>query len=231
MSNNNHLDNDTTYEKGETRDSLLDSGDDRIYFVYNNLHTGVASLGVLRRSEPNRYPRRDVRLPATIKASTRASAKRIRDHAVIHQLGTCLTLTYAELPSDPQLDAKRFITKARTFYSQRLHYAVITEGGDIEGATRIHHNVLLPASPNMLKIAESWTHGNVFVGINPTDSDIRRMVNYVTKSFARSFGLGARYIKSRSKAPKPSKEIFNNIEDAKAALRATIPHNATGVST
>jgi len=165
-----------------------------------------------------------------MESSARASRKRLRDHAVFHQLGACVVLTYAEFSTDPKNDVRKFIRKARLHYPDRLHYAVVTEGSLEPGGIRLHHNVLLPANPNLVAIAENWTHGDVFIGINPTDSDIRRMVNYVSKEFVRTTGLGARFIKSKSKIPKPSKQVFNNKDDAEAALRARIPENATGVS-
>jgi hypothetical protein len=111
-----------------------------------------------------------------------------------------------------------------------MHYAVVTEGSVEPGGIRIHHNVLLPANRDLIAIAEHWPHGDVFIGINPTDSDIRKMVNYVTKAFARPSGLGARFIKSKSKIPKPVKQVFNNKSDAEAALTSKIPDGATGVS-
>ncbi len=190
----------------------------------------MASLGAVKSGGPNRYPRREVRLPESILASARASRKRLRDHAVLHQLGACLILTYRELTTDPKKDVQAFIKKTKDYYPYRLHYAVTTEGSDVVGNTRIHHNVLLPASPQLAEIGSNWLHGDVFIGINPTDSDIRRMVNYVTKEFARYFGLGARYMKSKGKASKPIKEIFNNKEDAEAALMAKPPEDATGIS-
>ena len=125
---------------------------------------------------------------------------------------------------------EKFIKEARAYYPNQLHYAVVTEGLDPSGGIRVHHNVLLPASPNLLVIACNWIHGDVFIGINPTDIYIRRMVNYVTKEFVRSSGLGARFTKSKSKVPKPKKAIFNFKEDAEAALMAEIPKDATGIS-
>ena len=230
--NNDHvpLDNDTSYDNQQIKPTSLELNNHKKYVVYSNPHTGVGSLGVLKQGVPNRYPRRAKRLSQTNQASARASRKRLRDHAVHKQLGACLVLTYSELPTNPKRDVEKFIKEARAYYPNQLHYAVVTEGLDPCGGIRVHHNVLLPASPHLEVIAGNWIHGGVFVGINPTDSDIRRMVNYVTKEFIRSSGLGARFIKSKSKVPKAKKEIFNNKEDAEAALMAKIPKDATGIS-
>lgn len=230
--NNDHepLDNDTSNDTEQTKPTSLERNNHQRFAVYRNPHTGVGSLGVLKQGGPNRYPRRAERLPQTSQASARASRKRLRDHAVHRQLGACFVLTYSEIPTNPKRDVEKFIKEARSYYPNRMHYAVVTEGLDPSRGTRIHHNVLLPASPHLAAIADNWTHGGVFVGINPTDSDIRRMVNYVTKEFVRSSGLGARFTKSKSKVPKPIKEIFNNKEDAEAAIIENIPKYATGVS-
>jgi hypothetical protein len=224
------LDNDTSYDTGKSKQVNLEQHNYIKYVVHSNPNTGVGSVGELKQGGPNRYPRRAERLPQTSQASARASRKRLRDHAVHRQLGACLVLTYAELPSNPKRDVEKFIKEAKTYYPNQMHYAVVTEGLDPRGGIRVHHNVLFPASPHLAVIAGNWIHGDVFVGINPTDSDIRRMVNYVTKEFVRSSGLGARFMKSKSKVPKPKKEIFNNKEDAEAALLANIPENATGIS-
>ena len=224
------LDNDMSYDTGKSKQANLEQHNYIKYVVYSNPNTGVGSVGELKQGGPNRYPRRDERLPQTSQASARASRKRLRDHAVYRQLGACLVLTYSELPTNPKRDVEKFIKEARAYYPNQLHYAVVTEGIDPSGGIRVHHNVLLPASPHMAEIAGNWPHGGVFVGINPTDFDIRRMVNYVTKEFVRSSGLCARFIKSKSKVPKPKKELFDNKEDAEAALLAKIPENATGVS-
>jgi hypothetical protein len=106
----------------------------------------------------------------------------------------------------------------------------VTEGSVEPGGIRLHHNVFLPASPYLAAIAYIWTHGDVFIGINPSDDCIRRAVNYVTKEFVRAEGLGARYFKSKSKVPKPQKQVFDNRDDAEAALVDKIPEGATGVS-
>ena len=228
------LDNDTSWNTDGNADRIgehfLEHDEPKKYVVYSNPHTGVGSLGELQEGSPNRYPRRAIRLPQTSEASARASRKRLRDHAVYRQLGACLVLTYAELPTCPKKDVKAFLKKAKKYYSSHLHYAVVTEGRGDETGIRIHHNVLLPASPNLFAVADIWTHGDVFIGINPTDSDIRRMVNYVSKEFVRSFGLNARFMKSKSKTPKSTRELFDTKEDAEAALFAKIPTDATGVS-
>ena len=226
------LDNDTSYDTdtGKSEQANLEQHNYKKYVVYSNPYTGMGSLGYLKQGGPNRYPRREERLPQTSQASARASRKRLRDHAVYRQLGACLVLTYSELPTNPKRDVEKFIKEARAYYPNQLHYAVVTEGLDPSGGIRVHHNVLLPASPNLLVIACNWMHGDVFIGINPTDIDIRRMVNYVTKEFVRSSGLGARFTKSKSKVPKPKKAIFNFKEDAEAALMAEIPKDATGIS-
>ena len=224
------LDNDTSYDAEQFKQANLEQHNYKKYVVYSNPNTGMGSLGELRQGSPNRYPRRETRLPQTSQASARASRKRLRDHAVHRQLGACLVLTYAVLPSNHKRDVEKFIKQARAYYPSPLHYAVITEGTSPDGEIRIHHNVLLPASPHLGVIAGNWIHGDVFVGINPSDFDIRRMVNYVTKEFVRSSGLGARFTKSKSKVPKPKKEIFKNKEDAEAALMAEIPKDATGIS-
>lgn len=231
MTNNHeHLDNDTFYNTSETSETFLEQGDDSYYAVYDNPHTGVTSLGPLKTGGPNRNPRREIRLDSTTQSSARASRQRLRDHAVYRQLGACLVLTYAELPMDAKKDVERFLKKAQKYYPYRMHYAVVTEGGCNENEKRIHHNVFLPASPNLFLIAECWTHGGVFVGINTTDKDIRRAVNYVSKEFVRSSGLNSRFKKSKSMTPKPVKEVFENRQDAEAALMAKIPKDATGVS-
>jgi len=222
------LDDDTTSDEDQRNDTFLEPSVK--YAVYVNPDTGVASLGHLIERQPDRGPRREIRLPQTIEASARASKKRLRDHAVFHQLGACLVLTYAQLPDNPKKDVEKFIRKARAYYPGRLHYAVVTEGSMEPGTTRLHHNVLLPASPHLTKIAESWLHGGVFIGINPTDNGIRRMVNYVSKAFARPTGLSARFMKSKSKIPKPSKQVFNNKEEAEAAVMKVVPEDASGVS-
>lgn len=231
MTNNHeHLDNDTFYNTSETSETFLEPRDDSYYAVYDNPHTGVTSLGPLKTGGPNRNPRREIRLDSTTQSSARASRQRLRDHAVYRQLGACLVLTYAELPMDAKKDVERFLKKAQKYYPYRMHYAVVTEGGCNENEKRIHHNVFLPASPNLFLIAECWTHGGVFVGINTTDKDIRRAVNYVSKEFVRSSGLNSRFKKSKSMTPKPVKEVFENRQDAEAALMAKIPKDATGVS-
>ena len=180
--NNDHkpLDNDTFNDNEQIEPTSLEQNNNKKFVVYSNPHTGVGSLGMLKQGGPNRYPRRAERLPQTSQASARASRKRLRDHAVHKQLGACLVLTYAELPSNPKRDVEKFIKEARAYYPNRMHYAVVTEGLDPSGGIRVHHNVLLPASPHLAVIAGNWIHGDVFIGINPTDSDIRRMVNYVT---------------------------------------------------
>ena len=231
MTNNHeHLDNDTFYNTSETSETFLEQGDETYYAVYDNPHTGVTSLGPLKTGGPHRNPRREIRLDSTTQSSARASRQRLRDHAVYRQLGACLVLTYAELPIDDKKDVERFLKKAQKYYPYRMHYAVVTEGGCNESEKRIHHNVFLPASPNLFLIAQCWTHGGVFVGINTTDKDIRRAVNYVSKEFVRSSGLNFRFKKSKSKTPKPVKEVFENRQDAEAALMAKIPKDATGVS-
>ncbi len=222
------LDNDTIYESEQIEPTSLEQ--DKKYVVHSNPHTGAGSLGVLKQDGPHRHPRRVERLPQTNQTSARASRKRLRDHAVHMQLGACLVLTYSDLPMNPKRDVEKFVKRVRAYYPHRMHYAVVTEGLDPSGGIRVHHNVLLPASPHLAVIAGNWIHGDVFVGINPTDSDIRRMVNYLTKDFVRSSGLGARFIKSKSKVPKSKKEIFNSREDAEAALMAKIPKDATGIS-
>ena len=222
------LDNDTSSDTGQEERADLERNNK--YVVYDNPDTGVASLGPLVERQLSRVPRRELRLRQTMESSARASRKRLRDHAVFHQLGACVVLTYAEYSADPKNDVRQFIRKARLHYPDRLHYAVVTEGSVEPGGIRLHHNVLLPASPNLTAIAESWTHGDVFIGINPTDRDIRRMVNYVSKEFVRTTGLGTRFIKSKSKIPKPSKQVFRNRDEAEAAIRAIIPKNASGVS-
>ena len=189
------LDNDTSYDTGKSKQVNLEQHNYIKYVVHSNPNTGVGSVGELKQGGPNRYPRRAERLPQTSQASARASRKRLRDHAVHRQLGACLVLTYAELPSNPKRDVEKFIKEAKTYYPNQMHYAVVTEGLDPRGGIRVHHNVLFPASPHLAVIAGNWIHGDVFVGINPTDSDIRRMVNYVTKEFVRSSGLGARFMK------------------------------------
>lgn len=222
------LDIDATSDEDQRNDTSLEPSVK--YAVYVNPHTGVASLGHLIERQLDRSRRREIRLPQTIEASARASRKRLRDHAVFHQLGACLVLTYAQLPDNPRQDVEKFIRRVRAFYPGRLHYAVVTEGSDELGATRIHHNVLLPASPHLTEIAASWPHGGVFIGINPTDYGIRRAVNYVSKAFARPAGLSARFMKSKSKIPKPSKQVFNNKEEAEAAVMKVLPEDASGVS-
>jgi hypothetical protein len=224
------LDNDTSYDTGETNDTFLEHQETTYYAVYDNPHTGVASLGPLGERQLNRGPRRETRLPQTMEASARASRKRLRDHAVYHQLGACVVLTYARFTTDPKSDVEKFVRKARCYYPNKLHYAVVTEGSVEPGGIRLHHNVLLPASPHLADIANIWTHGDVFVGINPSDDCIRRAVNYVTKEFVRAEGLGARFIKSKSKVPKPLKQVFDNRDDAEAALVNKIPEGASGVS-
>jgi len=226
--NGKHLDNDTSYDDSLRNNPHLENRGK--YALYDNSHTGVASLGPLVERQPSRSPRRETRLPQTVGSAARASRKRLRDHAVLHQLGACVVLTYANVSPDPRKDVEKFIKKARSHYPSRMHYAVVTEGSVEPGGIRIHHNVLLPANRDLIAIAEHWPHGDVFIGINPTDSDIRKMVNYVTKAFARQSGLGARFIKSKSKIPKPVKQVFNNKSDAEAALMSRIPDGATGVS-
>lgn len=227
-SDGKHLDNDMSCDDPQLDNPRLEHSG--MYAVYCNPYIGVASLGPLMERQPNRGPRRDIRLPQTIKSSARASRKRLRDHAVFHQLGACVVLTYAQVPSDPRKDVEQFIQKARVHYPDHLQYAVVTEGSVDSGGIRIHHNVLLPANSHLIAIAENWPYGDVFIGINPSDASIRKMVNYVSKSFERQQGFAARFIKSKSKIPKPKKKLFKNREDAEAALMANIPKDATGIS-
>ena len=226
---NSPLDNDVTCDNGLEEQTHLEHDESGQYAVYIYPDTGAGSLGPVRKSELTRYPRRKIRLPQSVLASARASRKRLRDHAVRHQLGACLMLTYAALPTDPKGDVERFVRKAKNYYPYRMHYAVTTEGKDPSCGIRIHHNVILPASPHLADIAGMWPHGDVFIGINPTDRDIRRMVNYISKEFVRSSGLEARFIKSKFKAPKPLKKVFDNKDDAVSALISHIPSDATGV--
>ena len=222
------LDKDTSPDERKGDGGHLEST--AKYAVYANPYTGVASVGPLVERRPSRGPRRETRLPQTIQSAARASRKRLRDHAVFHQLGACLVLTYRQYPNDPNGDVERFVRKARPFYSGKLHYAVVTEGAVEPGGIRLHHNVLLPANPALTAIADNWPHGDVFIGINPTDHDIRRMVNYVSKTFARSKGVSARCKKSKSKIPKSSKQVFNNKAEAEASFLSKVPVNASGVS-
>ena len=139
------LDNDTSYDTGKSKQVNLEQHNYIKYVVHSNPNTGVGSVGELKQGGPNRYPRRAERLPQTSQASARASRKRLRDHAVHRQLGACLVLTYAELPSNPKRDVEKFIKEAKTYYPNQMHYAVVTEGLDPRGGIRVHHNVLFPA--------------------------------------------------------------------------------------
>ena len=106
---NSPLDNDVTCDNGLEEQTHLEHDESGQYAVYIYPDTGAGSLGPVRKSELTRYPRRKIRLPQSVLASARASRKRLRDHAVRHQLGACLMLTYAALPTDPKSDVERFV--------------------------------------------------------------------------------------------------------------------------
>jgi len=92
---------------------------------------------------------------------------------------------------------------------------------------RPHHHILLPKHPNPLKIASNWPHGNVHVGINPTDNDIRRAATYISHQFKTPSPNKNRFRRSQHRTPQTHTTYTNTIEQAHNIIHQHIPPNTT----
>lgn len=173
---------------------------DRGYSVVEKPHriwvtpdAGVASLEPARERRIPRYPRRDVPLPQTIASAKRRARRLLTNHALKENLRVCITLTYREEPDDPDRDIDAFIADAANFFSGKMHWAVVTVRAS-EDEHRSHHHLLIPPTLQIHKVASSWPHGDIHVGFNPGDDDVRRVARYLATNFPKTT-VGGRYFR------------------------------------
>lgn len=212
------LDNDTSYGncvelEGNSVLTTDPDGQER-FWVHVTPDAGVASFGFSHRHEPHRFPRRDEPLPQTIAAANRRARSQLRKHAVAASLQLCLTLTYATEPEDPRADADEFLEYASKFYEGKFHWAVVTVLKE-ETGHRTHHHLLLPPNLSIHKIASGWGRGIVHIGINPSQQDIRKMVNYVAQDFPPVRPSGQRVRRSRGSFRPSVKFRVGSLEEAR----------------
>jgi len=147
-------------------------------------------------------------------------------HAVGNQLGAVLTLTYRELPDDPKKDVDRFLKDVRRFYGANCPWAIVSEGVTDSDEHRPHHHVMLPLCNQMYDVASQWPHGDVHIGINPTDNGIRRSVNYLSKTFERQTGCKPRYRRSRKGSVRTHRFDAGSEAEARAIAEMYMPPSA-----
>lgn len=170
--------------------------DERPFRVWVTPDAGVASLEPLRQRVIPRYPRRDDPLPQTVASAKRRARRLLNNHALKENLRVCVTLTYRAEPEDADADVDRFVEVASSWFPDKMHWAVVTVRSS-EQEHRTHHHLLLPPSMDIHEIASSWPYGDVHVGFNPADDDVRRVVRYLASNF-RKTAKGAKYFR-RSK--------------------------------
>jgi len=201
---------------------------------------GVASFGEVQSRILNRYPHRADPLPQTLASAHRRARSQLRKHAVAAQLRVCVTLTYETEPSNPVGDVDEFIANASHHYPEKFHWAVVTVLSE-DCVHRTHHHVLIPRNLEIDKIASSWGKGMVHIGFNPTDGDIRRMVNYVAQDFPKRPSSRPRYRRSRGSVCRPirfgaptleeAERLASSFASSQGNTRSAInsPHGARGV--
>lgn len=194
--------------------------------VYVTPNAGVASLEPTRDRHSPRSPRRAIRLKQTVKASARGSRAKLQKHAVGNQLGAVLTVTYRDLPDDPKKDVDQFLKNVRRFYGANFPWAIVSEGVTDSDEHRPHHHVMLPLCCQMDEVASQWTHGDVHIGINPTDNAIRRSVNYLSKTFERQTGSKPRYRRSRKGFVPTYRFDAGSEAEARAIVEMYVPLSA-----
>ena len=134
-----------------------------------------------------------------------------------------MTLTYRELPDDPSADVTAFIEDIRGFYPEPLHWVIVTEGVQEGSEHRPHHHVLIPLNPDLYKVACQWPHGDIHVGINPSDEGIRRAANYLSKEFERPTGDQPRFRASRGGRPKKKVVHASSLDEAINIANSQLP--------
>lgn len=198
----------------------------RKYAVHITPEAGTAVVQPARQHSSPRQPRRTTPLTKTTEASCRQSRSRLKKFAVARSLHLCITLTYRHLPDDPTKDLTDYLDSIRPFYTKPLDWASVTETGETD-QHRPHHHILLPKHPNPLKIASNWPHGNVHVGINPTDNDIRRAATYISHQFKTPSPNKNRFRRSQHRTPQTHTTYTNTIEQAHNIIHQHIPPNTT----
>ncbi len=223
------LDNDTSYEltdPEESRQSLIiDLAGQEEYWVHIYPDAGVASFGQVRSVPMPQYPRRSIPLPQTLASAHRRARSQLRKHAVAAQLRICVTLTYEVESENPVEDVDDFMANASRFYSGKFHWAVVTVLSE-DGEHRTHHHVLLPRNLQIHKIVSSWGKGIVHVGFNPSDGDIRRMVNYVAHDFPRLPCARPRYRRSHGSTTEPIRLRATSLEEARFLAEGFVPRES-----
>jgi len=221
------LDNDTTYDNQCSENNTLNPDADLAYVVYVRETSGTATIcpdgGPIRRRLSPRSDRNGSRLPQTVSSAGRQSRARVRNHAVSNRLGACITLTYREIPDNPDRDLSKFIRDIRHFYPSPMHWTSVTEGATEESEHRPHHHVLVPLGKHMHKVASQWPHGDIHVGLNLNDASIRCAANYVTKDFFREKGDKPRYRISRGGRTKRKVFHAGSLEEATEIALSYLP--------
>lgn len=198
----------------------------RKYAVHITPEAGTAVVQPARQRSSPRQPRRATPLPKTTAASCRQSRSRLKKFAVARSLHICYTLTYRELPDDPDKDLTDYLNNIRPFYPNPLDWASVTETGDT-GEHRPHHHLLLPKHSNPLKIASNWPHGDVHVGINVTPNDIRRAATYISRYFKTPSPNKNRFRRSQHRTPTTYTTYADTPDQANNIIHQHIPPNTT----
>lgn len=226
---NEPLDNDTPYDNQDFKNNCYPSEAEQTYVVFVRETSGTATIvpddSTRQKRQSPRSEKNVSRLPQTVSSAGRQSRARVRNHAVTNNLGACVTLTYRELPDNPDKDLSKFIRDIRRFYPSEFQWVSVTEGAEDSSEHRPHHHVLIPLCQNMHKVVSQWPHGDIHVGINLCDASIRCAANYITKDFFRESGSEPRYRISRGGRTARKVLHAGSLEEATEIALSYVPPN------
>ena len=174
---------------------------------------GVAFLGPLRHQRKRTTtPQGEVSGSSSLRWEPTAPGRARRsvvDLAVANQLTNLITLTYAELPADPERELRLFTRRLRrTLPSRCLKFVAVTE---VEHGHRVHHHLLSTVDVTAEMVSASWPMGAVNVRTASSHDRVRRQAFYISKMFDRGAEPGRhRYRRSRNLL-RPNPVVFEQL--------------------